>query len=62
MSDNKQKLPDGEEELVINIKANGDAFVGFFPVSFSEFVIDYVYDKKRRESLKEMGIRKIYCG
>jgi len=62
MSDDKQKPPYGEDELVLRIRANGEVFVGFFPVSFSEFVIDHVYSKERREKLEELGSRKIYCG
>jgi len=62
MSDDKQETPYGEDELVVKIRTNGSIFVGFFPVSFSEFVIDYIYDKERREKLKELGSRRIYCG
>ena len=51
-----------QEELVLCIKPDGSAYVEFFPVSFSEFVIDYVYDKERRETLEELGCRRVYCG
>jgi len=51
-----------EKELILHIREDGSTYVEFFPVSFSDFVIDYVYDKERREKLKEMGCRRIYCG
>ena len=51
-----------KEELVLHIKPNGDTVVEFFPVSFSEFIIDYVYGKKEREKAKQAGCCKIYCG
>lgn len=51
-----------QEELILHIRSDGSTYVEFFPVSFSDFVIDYVYDKDRRNALKKMKCRKIYCG
>ncbi len=50
------------EELVLCVKPGGNTIVQFFPVSFSEFIIDYVYGKEQRERAALTGSRKIYCG
>jgi hypothetical protein len=50
------------EELVLHVKLGGNTVVQFFPVSFSEFIIDNVYGKKERELAARTGCRKIYCG
>jgi len=51
-----------KEELVLRIKPGGKTVVDFFPTSYSEFIIDNVYDKKQRERAALTGSRKIYCG
>jgi len=53
---------DSTESLEIKVLPNGDTLIEFHPVSFSEFIIDYVYDKESRELTEKMGTRKIYCG
>jgi hypothetical protein len=50
------------EELVLRVQRGGNTIVQFFPVSFSEFIIDNVYGKKERERVAQTGCRKIYCG
>jgi len=50
------------EELVLRVQPGGNTVVQFFPVSFSEFIIDNVYGKKERELAARTGRRKIYCG
>ena len=52
----------GEDELILRIMPNGDTKIVFFPVSFSEFIIDYVYGKEDRERMTLTECRKIYCG
>jgi len=48
--------------LIIRITPEGNTELEFFSVSFSEFIIDYVYSKKDRELAASTGTRKIYCG
>lgn len=55
-------MSEKEEELILHIKPGGNTRVEFFPVSFSEFIIDYVYGKEDRERAEQTGCRKIYCG
>ena len=50
------------EELVLRVQPGGNTIVQFFPVSFSEFIIDNVYGKKERELAAKTGCRRIYCG
>jgi hypothetical protein len=59
MSSTKEKKGD---ELTIIVMPNGDTRIDFFPVSFSEFIIDNVYSKEERERLASTECRKIYCG
>ncbi len=51
-----------DDELVIHVLPGGDTRLGFFPVSYSDFVIDYIYGKKDKERLAKTGCRRIYCG
>lgn len=51
-----------KEELVLRVQPGGNTIIQFFPVSFSEFIIDYVYGKEERERAAQTGYRKIYCG
>lgn len=53
---------DNQEELILHIRPGGNTRVEFFPVSFSEFIIDYVYNKEDRERAKRTNCRRIYCG
>lgn len=50
------------DRLILHIKPGGSTRIEFFPVSFSEFIIDHIYDKKNRERIKQTDCRKIYCG
>ena len=50
------------DKLTIVVKPGGKTHIDFFPVSFSEFIIDYVYGKEDRERMALTGCRKIYCG
>jgi len=61
MSQDKKNAP-VKEELVLRVQPGGDTIVQFFPVSFSEFIIDYVYGKKDRERMAQTECRRIYCG
>ena len=57
------KKPDHKkEQFTICVTDEGGTMVDFFPVSFSEFMIDCVFDKKERDRLALTGCRKIYCG
>lgn len=58
----QDKNPPVKEELVLRIPPGGETEVEFFPVSFSDFIIDCVLDKKQRERLAQTECRKIYCG
>lgn len=58
----KPKEEEAKPQLVLRIHPGGTTTVQFFPVSFSEFIIDYVYDKKNRERMARTGARRIYCG
>ena len=49
-------------ELIIRLMPNGDTKIDFFPVEFSEFIIDYVMSKEERERMALTGCRRIYCG
>ena len=51
-----------ENKLTLRVMLGGRTIIDFFPVSFSEFIIDNVYNKKERERMKLTGCRKIYCG
>lgn len=53
---------DHKDSITIRISKEGETSLDFFPVSYSEFVIDYVYSREERERAKSMNIRKIYCG
>jgi len=55
-------MENNEECLTIKISPEGDTEIEFFPVSYSEFIIDYVYSKEDRERANALGTRKIYCG
>ena len=48
--------------LEIRVFPDGSTEVGFFAVEYSEFIIDYVLNKKDREMYAAAGARKIYCG
>jgi len=50
------------EGFTIIVKPNGDTEIPFFPISFSEFIIDYVYSKEERERMALTESRRIYCG
>ncbi len=57
------KKPEVEEnKLTLRIMPDGSTRIDFFPVSFSEFIIDNVYNKEDRERMKKTNCRKIYCG
>ena len=64
MSTTKEEKPAEEikEEVVLKVHPGGNTSIDFFPVSFSEFIIDYVYGKKDRERMAITGCRKIFCG
>ena len=56
------------EELEITITPEGDSFINFMPVSFSDFVIDHMLSDeeragfdKRTEMYGPMA-RRIFCG
>lgn len=48
------------ESMEIHIEENGDVDVPFFPVSFSEFIIDNIMTEEERNSTPSNG--RIYCG
>jgi len=50
------------ETMVLRVCPDGSTKIEFFPVSFSEFIIDYVYDKEERDRIEQYGSRRIYCG
>jgi len=62
------------ESMEMHIEEDGTVFIPFFPVSFSEFIVDHVYDeeeKKRIETVEALSRRidpegkrrrKIFCG
>lgn len=56
------KKPVEEKKLVLRVSPGGVTKIDFFPVSFSEFIIDYVYGKEDRERMALTKCRKIYCG
>jgi len=56
-----------EESMDIIIEMDGSICVPFFPVSFSEFVIDHLYDDEERERVKRyesMNVlpNHVFCG
>lgn len=61
MSSTKELLVK-ENKLTLCIMPDGETRVDFFPVSFSEFMIDYVLSKEERERMALTECRKIYCG
>ena len=51
-----------ENKLTLRVMPSGSTIIDFFPVSFSEFIIDNVMSKEERERMKLTNCRKIYCG
>ena len=54
----------GKDTMDIRILPDGSTEIDFFPISFSDFIIKYVYGKEERdlaEQFPESG-QKIYCG
>jgi len=52
----------GRNKMVLRVHPGGNTTIDFFPVTFSEFIIDYVYGKEDRERMALTGTRKIFCG
>ena len=54
----------GKNTMDIRILPDGSTEIDFFPVSFSDFIIKYVYGKKERDLAEQFpeSEQKIYCG
>ena len=57
-----ESLVDPDKEQVIRVLPDGTTVIDWVSVSFSGFIIDYVYNEEERELATKYGSRKIYCG
>ena len=60
MEKSYSKFSDDMQEIII--LPNGDTYIEWVSVPFSEFIIDYVLGKEEREKYNKYDCRRIYCG